>query len=131
MKPLFDSSSIFRAIKENRVELLSGNCTIGLARFELGNIVWKGCALKAKVPEDEARMMAKAIGHALGIMEVMETAGYEEGILDTAIKLKITFYDASYAYIAKAKGLRLITEDARLIKKIAPAIDASTLDGVA
>lgn len=48
----------------------------------------------------------------------------------TAIQLKITFYDASYAYFAKAKELRLITEDLRLIKKIAPTINASTLDDI-
>jgi len=32
MKYLFDSSAIFRAIKENRVEVLAGNCTLELAQ---------------------------------------------------------------------------------------------------
>ena len=63
-------------------------------------------------------------------MDVIEIAGSEEEILDTAIKLKITFYDASYAYFAKAKDLRLITEDTRLIKKITPSTNVSTLDSI-
>jgi predicted nucleic acid-binding protein len=61
-------------------------------------------------------------------MDLIEIAGSEDEILDTAIKLKINFYDASYAYFAKTKDLRLITEDARLIKKITPTINASTLE---
>jgi predicted nucleic acid-binding protein len=75
-------------------------------------------------------MMAKTINHVLNLLELIEIAGSEEEILDTAIKLKITFYDASYAYFAKAKDLRLITEDSRLIKKITPTTNASTLESI-
>jgi predicted nucleic acid-binding protein len=128
MKFLFDSSAIFRAIKENKIELLAGNYTLELARYELGNIIWKDCVLHAKVSEQEAKMLAKAIKHTLTIMNVMEITDSEEEILDTAIKLKITFYDASYVYFAKTKELKLITEDLRLIKKITPAANGSTLD---
>jgi predicted nucleic acid-binding protein len=63
-------------------------------------------------------------------MEVAQIAGNEEEILETAIQLKITFYDASYAYFAKSKQLQLITEDSRLIKKIKPNIDALGLNDV-
>jgi predicted nucleic acid-binding protein len=130
MKPLFDSSAIFRAIKENKIEFLAGNYTLELARYELGNIIWKDCVLHVKISEQEAKIMQKTINHTLNLMELIEITGNEEEILDTAIKLKITFYDASYAYFAKAKDLRLITEDARLIKKITPTTNASTLESI-
>jgi predicted nucleic acid-binding protein len=130
MKSLFDSSAIFRAVKENKIEFLAGNYTLELARYEWGNIIWKDCVLHAKVSEQEAKMMVKTINHVLNLIELMEIAGSEEEILDTAIKLKITFYDASYVYFAKAKDLRFITEDSRLIKKITPATNASTLESV-
>ena len=130
MKYLFDSSAIFRAIKENKIEFLTGNYTLELARYELGNIIWKDYALQAKVSEQESKMMAKAIKQSLTIMDVIGIAGSEEEILDTAIQLKITFYDASYAYFAKAKELILITEDFRLIKKITPTVNVSNLDGI-
>jgi predicted nucleic acid-binding protein len=128
MKYLFDSSAIFRAIKENKIELLTGNATIELARYELGNIIWKEYVLQAKVSEEHSKMMAKTIKHVLTLMEILEIAGNEEEILETAQQLKITFYDASYSYIAKAKKLQLITEDLRLIKKITPTINAATLE---
>jgi len=130
MKFLFDSSAIFRAFKENKIEFLAGNYTLELAKYELGNIIWKDCVLHAKVSEQEAKMMEKTINHTLNLMDLIEIAGSEEEILDTAIKLKITFYDASYAYFAKAKDLRLITEDSRLIKKITPTTNASTLESI-
>jgi len=130
MKYLFDTSAVFRAIKENKIELLAGNCTLELARYELGNIVWKDYVLQGKVSEQEAKLMTRAIKHTLSLMDVMGIAGSEEEILETARQLKITFYDASYAYFAKVKELCLVTEDSRLIKRITPTIDVSTLDRV-
>jgi predicted nucleic acid-binding protein len=130
MNCLFDSSAIFRAIKENKIDVLTGNYTLGLARYELGNIIWKEHALQAKISEQETKLLAKTIKRTLTIMDVIEIAGSEEEILETAIKLKITFYDASYVYVAKAKELKLITEDSRLIKKIAPSANVSMLDGI-
>jgi predicted nucleic acid-binding protein len=130
MKYLFDSSAIFRAIKENKIEILNGNYTLELARYELGNIVWKDYALQAKISEQESKMLARTIKHTLTIMDVLGIASNEEEILDVAIQLKITFYDASYAYFARARELGLVTEDSRLIKKITPTVNVSTLDGI-
>ena len=130
MKYLFDSSAVFRAIKENKIELLTGNGTLELARYELGNILWKDYILQGKVSEQEAKLMTKAIKHTLTLMDVMGITGSEEEILETARQLKITFYDASYAYFAKMKELRLVTEDARLIKKTSATINVSTLDDI-
>jgi predicted nucleic acid-binding protein len=130
MNCLFDSSAIFRAIKENKIEVLARNYTLELARYELGNIIWKDCVLQAKVSEEESRMLVKTIKHTLNLMDVLEIAGYEEEILAIALQLRITFYDASNVCFAKAKELQLITEDLRLMKKVTPTINASTLDGI-
>ena len=130
MKYLFDSSAIFRAIKENKIEFLNGNFTLELARYELGNIIWKDYVLQAKLSKQEAKMIAKTIKHTLTIMEVLQIGGKEEEILDTAAEHKITFYDASYAYFAKEKEIQLITEDLWLIKKINPTITALTLKDI-
>ena len=124
MKYLFDSSAVFRAIKENKVDFLTGNYTLELARYELGNIIWKDYLL-TKISKEESKKIVKAVKHTLTIMEVLQIDGSEEEILETATQLKISFYDASYVYLAKAKELRLITEDLRLIKKVAAIINVS------
>ena len=127
MKCLFDSSAIFRAIKENKIDFLIGNHTLELARYELGNILWKNIA---KIPDREIKTLAKIIKQTLNLMEITQIACNEEEILETAIQLKITFYDASYTYHAKAKELPLITEDLHLIEKITPYINVSKLNDI-
>lgn len=130
MKYLFDSSSIFRAIKENKIEVLTDNFTLELARYELGNIVWKDYVLQAKISEQQSKLLASALKRTLALMAVMGIEGGEEEILETATTLRITFYDASYVYFAKLKELTLVTEDNRLTKKVASATNVFTLDDV-
>jgi len=130
MKYLFDSSAIFKAIKENKIDFLIGNHTIELARYELGNILWKNYYLQAKATDQEIKKLAKIIKQTLNLMEITQINCTEEEILETATKLKITFYDASYTYHAKAKELALITEDLQLLKKITPYTKASKLNDI-
>lgn len=130
MKYIFDSSAIFKAIKENKIEVLVGNFTLELARYEMGNIIWKNFTLQAKATDQELKILAKIIKQTLNIMEITQINCNEEEILETATKLKITFYDASYTYYAKMKELTLITEDSQLLKKVTPYINASKLSDI-
>jgi predicted nucleic acid-binding protein len=130
MKNVFDSSAVFRAIKENKVEVLAENYTLDLARYELGNIIWKDHTLQAKISEQDAKSLIQVIRRTLCLMDVLTIDGSEQEILETSIQLKITFYDAAYVYFAKIKQARLITEDLRLIKKIGSLVEASILDNL-
>lgn len=127
MKYLFDPSAIFKAIKENKIDVLVGNCTLELARYELGNVLWKSFVLEGKATDAEIKSLAKIVKRVLGVMEVLQIDCSEEEILEIANKAKITFYDASYVYCAKAKNLTFVTEDTRLLKKAAAQINTSTL----
>ena len=130
MKRLFDSSAIFKAIKENKINLLIGNPTLELARYELGNILWKNYSLQAKIPHKEIKALTKISKQTLNLMEITQITCNEEEILEVATQLKITFYDASYTYQAKAKELPLITEDSHLLKTITPYTNASNLNDI-
>jgi predicted nucleic acid-binding protein len=130
MKYLFDALAIFKAIKENKIETLVGNYTLELARYELGNILWKNFALQAKATDQEIKTLAKIIKQTLNTMETTQINCNEQEILQTAAKLKITFYDASYAYYANTKNLTFITEDSQLLKKVLPYIKALRLNDI-
>jgi predicted nucleic acid-binding protein len=130
MKYLFDSSTIFKAIQENKIDLLVGNHTLELARYELGNIIWKHYYLQAKTTHKEIKTLTKIIKQTLNLMKITQITCTEEEILETATKLKITFYDASYVHHAKSTELSLITEDKQLRKKITPYIKTSNLSGI-
>lgn len=43
-------------------------------------------------------------------------------VLAVAIERNLTFYDASYAYLAEKENLTLVTQDAQLLKKCTAAI---------
>jgi len=62
-------------------------------------------------------------------MEVLQIGCSEKEILEIANKAKITFYDASYVYYAKAKNLTLVAEDT-LLKRISAHINAPTLSDI-
>lgn len=117
MSYLFDSSTIFKAIKENAVEVLAGNPTLDLARYELGNILWKEYTLHKRINREELKKLVKLIKNVLDLMETLTITCEEEEILNISDRLKITFYDASYVYHAKTKRIPLATEDAGLTDK--------------
>lgn len=51
------------------------------------------------------------------IVEILNIDCHEEGIMEIAGKLSLTFYDASYIFYAKEKRLPLTTEDGELKNK--------------
>lgn len=124
MSCILDSSAIFKAITEDAVQSLLGNYTVELARYELGNTLWKQHALRKKLSSDELKRLIRLVKQVLSIMEVLGIDCHEEDILGIAEKLKLTFYDASYVFYAKEKNLPLITEDETLIEKVKPHIKA-------
>ena len=53
MSFVFDASSIFEAMLHGKVRVLSGNYTVDLTRYELGNVLWKRRALLGDLSEEE------------------------------------------------------------------------------
>lgn len=130
MSYLLDASSIFEALLRRKLRLLSGNFTISLARYELGNVVWKRGTLSGDIsPERQAKLLA-LVSEGLKLMKVIGIAGQEGGVLEVAEGLKITFYDASYVHAAKAQGVPLVTEDRALREKAKNVVQAFSLEEI-
>jgi predicted nucleic acid-binding protein len=130
MKYLFDTSAIFKAIQENKINLLIQNYTIELTRYELGNILWKNFYLHEKATTQEIEALSEIIKQTLNLMKIIQIECTEQKILETATKQKITFYDASFTYHAKLNQLTLVTEDIQLQKKVEPYIKTINLDNI-
>jgi predicted nucleic acid-binding protein len=119
---LFDSSAIaitLKRMREKSVEVLEGEVTLDLASYELGNAIWKGCVLEKLMSSEEAADKAGGIAKILEIMR-MERMGFGGGFgeaMELAIGLRLTFYEASYLYMAKSRALTLVTEDEELYGK--------------
>lgn len=117
MSFLFDSSAIFKAIKENTVETLLGNNTLELTRYELGNTLWKESTIHKRLTNDESKKLVRLVKQVLNIMQVLEVSCHEEAVLEVAQNLRLTFYDASYIFHAQERNLTLVTEDEHLAQR--------------
>ena len=119
MKVLLDASAIINLIrrrKGNSLNLLEGNAVLTLTPYEVGNVVWKEAKLKGLITLEEAELIVEAFELLLKRMEVIEPE--LRRVLQVAVMGGITFYDASYVATAMDKGLYLVTDDMKLIRKV-------------
>ncbi len=128
---VFDPSAIAILLKrtgEKAVKILKNQQTLDLARYELGNIIWKESVLRKTISTEEAISKAKHLAKLFKIMEIfkIETDMDFAETMKIASKLKLTFYDAAYLYVARKNKLKLVTEDKELKEK-AEKINIKTL----
>jgi len=122
MKHVLDSSAIALILKRlggESIEVLEESVTIGLAAYELGNILWKEYALRRLIGLEEAVRRAEQIAKILEVIKLENIKSAEEfkEVMKLAAQLDLTFYDASYLYLAKKTGMPLVTEGKELLEK--------------
>lgn len=115
---MFDASAIYALINLNKVELIKNGRTLELAIYEFSNILWKKVSLDKEMSLKEGMLILRLFKKVLVIMEVSSILGNEEEILKLASKYKLSFYDASYLYLAIRNKEPLATED-RVLYEIA------------
>jgi len=114
---LLDSSSIFEALKTLNLKPLEGSSTLDLARYEVGNAIWKHGNILNTLTLKEAKLLMEEASRLFSLLDVVDVSGGESDILELAGQLKTTFYDASYLHVAKGMGVPLVTEDMWLAEK--------------
>lgn len=82
---------------------------------ECANVLWKKVRLR-DLTEEEARVAAQTLEDA--DLSVFPTKKHLGRALAIATALQHPAYDAMYLAVAEALGLRLITADDRLIRKV-------------
>ncbi len=83
--------------------------------------MWKE-ARAGRLPWREA---AGALSRVLSSLKMLDGPPPEK-VLEVAVERGLTFYDASYAYVAETLGLSLVTQDRGLLRKSPAAIDVDT-----
>ena len=115
---VLDASAIgalLERLGERGLRYLEGAVTLDLALYELGNLIWKACRLRGAVSEEEALEGARSLAKVLELMRREQLKSEDaEGVMALALSLGLTFYDASYLYLAKSEGGVLVTEDGDL-----------------
>jgi predicted nucleic acid-binding protein len=125
---LFDSSSIIKALKLGKVNVLVGGYIQWLTIYETLNALWKEVHLLRTIPEDRALEFTEVLGRLLDFMKILDVRGLERGVLEVAVKLGVTVYDSSYIVLARRYGLTLVTEDRRLRAKAQEVVRCVSVD---
>jgi predicted nucleic acid-binding protein len=114
---LIDASSIFEAVNAEKIDVITYFSTVSIARYEIGNVLWKHTHLFKTYSMDQSLEMLKLFSDAINKMRVLDIASHELGILKLSLAIESSFYDASYIYLAKHSDLPLITEDREMARK--------------
>jgi predicted nucleic acid-binding protein len=119
---LLDASAFMFLIKkvepQATARCLQESLILDLTYYEVGNAVWKESSLAKMITSNESEVLTARAQTILAKMEKIEgEADSFGGILDLAKKERLTFYDSSYIYFGKEKGLTLVTEDKELYTK--------------
>ncbi len=124
MTLLLESSAIFNLYAEGRYAPFLDAYTTPLARYELGNAVWKRVHLTKTTKLDEGQKLLDALDTLY--LKMNKITELETGeTLKLADENGITFYDATYIAAAIDHGLTLITDDAKLRKTASKYVTAT------
>jgi predicted nucleic acid-binding protein len=123
-KYLIDTSALY-PILISGVPFNTEECAVSsLTEYEIGNVLYReNLQKKLKDPRRIATIFSEAI-RPLRKLEIDSLAN----VLAVAIERQLTFYDASYAYLAEKENIRLVTQDIDLLKKCKVAISIKEME---
>ncbi len=84
----------------------------GLIFHEIGNVAWK-CSKFGQISREDAEAALLKAGGVL--VEIARDMDYSK-IYRIAAETGLTFYDASYVWLARARGLKLRTRDKEVLR---------------
>jgi len=84
-----------------------------LWRYEMLNVLRSG-VLRGRITDQQARK-GLALISSIPLEVVSTEAQGEDGILDAALSLKLSAYDATYLHLARSRGIDLVTADHDLL----------------
>ena len=117
-KYLIDTSALYPILISGKLFNAEECAVSSLTEYEIGNVLWReNQQKKLKNPARIATIFSEALA-PLRKLEVDSLAN----VLEIAIERHLTYYDASYAYLAEKLNLKIVTGDNDLLKKCKAAI---------
>ena len=106
---LFDSSALINCVWLGRAAKIFGEYTIEIAKFEVGNYVWKR---RSSLSYEKSKNLLEKLLELINLMNILHVDFLEA--LSIAVEENITFYDSSYIQAAIQNNLELVTDDLKL-----------------
>lgn len=128
MKLLYDASALLNTIRlhgRDAYELLKSHLVLSLTKYEIGNALWREVSLLKRINSEEALEVIALIDDVLKVMGVVDPLD-SALVFKLACKLQITYYEASYVTASIENDAKLITDDAKLMRKMQDGMETST-----
>ena len=117
-KYIIDTSALYPILISGK-PFNSEECAVSsLTEYEIGNVLWR--ENQQKKLKNPARIAA-IFSEVLAPLRKLEVDSLAK-VLEIAIDRHLTYYDASYAYLAEKENLKLVTADKDFLKKCKAAI---------
>jgi len=121
---LLDASALYPILVRG-IPFNSEECAISsLTEYEIGNTLWKQ---NKKKELDDPKRIAQIFEEAIAELNTLWVDS-TINVLAIAMERNLTFYDASYAYLAEKENIKLVTEDVNLIKKCKCAVHVKEME---
>ncbi|HYA77929.1 MAG TPA: type II toxin-antitoxin system VapC family toxin [Verrucomicrobiae bacterium] len=119
---LIDASSLMLLMKKadihTELDHLKSSYLLDLTFYEVGNAIWKDTCLTKFLTKSETETLQNRIQTILEKTDrITSEASNFQKILDISESERLSFYDSSYLFAAREKGLALVTEDKELSAK--------------
>jgi predicted nucleic acid-binding protein len=111
---LLDASAIFNLFQCRKYNALVAGATIPLAKYEIGNILWKNHEIRNRISKIEAMESGTVLFELIESMEQIVPS--PASALSLSLEEGLTFYDSSYLVSAIESGYELVTDDVKLHK---------------
>ena len=115
-KYLLDTSALYPLLLRLREKLLVYSnlfTVLDLTMYEVGNVIWKEYR-KGRIREP--LIIAQLFQEILEDIETITLQGCLKDVIKLAVEENLTFYDVAYLYIARRRGMKLVTEDNDLLR---------------
>lgn len=116
---LFDASAIVNLLISQGgriIDIVTGNWTLDLTVYEVGNAVWKLNTIKSKITSAEAdNLLRNLLDIVADRIRLISSSEIDHlSTIRIAREEKLGYYDAIYLSIAMTRNLLLVTDDRRL-----------------
>jgi len=125
-KYLIDASALYPMLISGNPFNFEEYAVSSLTEYEIGNILWKE---NKKKELDDPKRIAEIFTESIAELRKIIIDSIVN-VLAIAIETNLTFYDASYAYLAEKENMKLVTEDLDLLKKCKCAIHIKDVEHI-
>ena len=115
-KYLIDASALYPLVLKLKEELMNYTdrlLVLDLTVYEVGNAIWKEFR-RNRIKDLTA--VVKLFEEIFSSITIVRPEIELSKVLELAVSEKLTFYEATYLYVARTYGVKLVTEDKELLR---------------